>query len=108
MNLRLPVGATITQAYYVVLPHQGANEAAGQIVTRVYEDDFGKARDAAIEYHEKNVRIANRTGHVITEAGRPVIVHRFVFEFPQGGGTDVELERETLTNEMIEAAKNGF
>jgi hypothetical protein len=105
MNVRLPVGAKLTQAYYVVLPFEGASEAAGQVVGRVYEDDFVKARDLAIKNFEQNRARAARTGLVLTNKARPRIVHRFVFEFPEGGGTDIELERDMLTDGMIEAAK---
>jgi hypothetical protein len=108
MDVRLPIGARVTSIYYTVLPFEGANEAAGQIVGRVYEDDFAQARDMAIVHFEKEQRVANKLGRVITMAGRPRLVHRFVFEFPEGGGADLELEREVLTDEMIDAAKRGF
>jgi hypothetical protein len=108
MSIRIPVGAVVTKAYYVILPFEGANQAAGQVVGQTETDDFREARGMAIAHFKKSHDRASKTGHVITTAGRPRIVHRFVFEFPEGGGADVELEREMLTNDMIEAAANGY
>ena len=107
-SIILPIGATLTKAYYVILPFEGANQAAGQVVTQTETDDFREARDIAIAHFEKDKAVAERLGRVVTHAGRPRLVHRFVFEFPNGGGADIELEREMLTDDMIDAAKRGF
>lgn len=102
MNVRLPIGAVLVKAYYVILPFEGANQAAGHVVAETETDDFVEARDIAIAYFE---RAQLKARGAISNANRPRLVHRYVFEYPQGGGVDIELEREMLTDGMIEAAK---
>ena len=112
MTVRLPLGATLTKAYYVLLPFRGANQAAGQAVDQTDTDtleDFTRVRDHAVIQYWQNIAFAKKRGSVITdENSRPVIVHRFHFEHPEGGASDVELERETLTDGMISAAKQSL
>lgn len=109
MNVRLPIGAKLVKAYYVLLPFRGASEAAGQSIYKTETDtleDFTDVRDLAVITYWQNLAVAAKRGSVITdENSRPVIVHRTHFEHPQGGGSDFELERETLTDGMIEVAK---
>lgn len=105
MNVRLPIGARLTKAYYVILPFTGANQAAGQVVDQTESDDFVEARDiAVVDFWMKESQAAKMGKRVVIE-DRPVLVHRFCFEFPEGGGADIELEREILTDGMIEVAE---
>jgi hypothetical protein len=109
MKTRLPIGSKLVKAYYVLLPFRGASEAAGQAVDKTTTDtleDFVLMRDAAVITYWQNLAVAEKRGSVITdENSRPVIVHRVFFEHPEGGGSDFELERETLTDGMIDVAK---
>jgi len=109
MNVRLPIGSKLVKAYYVLLPYPGASEIAGMAVDKTETDtleDFTRMRDLAVITYWQNLAIAAKRGSVTTdENSRPVIVHRTFFEYPQGGGTDFELERESLTDGMIEVAK---
>jgi hypothetical protein len=109
MNVRLPIGSKLVKAYYVLLPFRGASEAAGQAVDKTTTDtleDFVQMRDLAVITYWQNLAVAEKRGYILTdENSRPVIVHRVFFEHPEGGGSDFELEREMLTDGMIDVAK---
>lgn len=109
MNVKLPLGAKLVKAYYVLLPYQGASETAGQAVYNTETDrveDFVDVRNLAVIQYWQNLAFAKKNEQIVTdENSRPVIVHRFYFEYPINGAIDVELERQALTDEMIEVAK---
>jgi hypothetical protein len=99
MTTMIPVGSTVTRVYFTVMPH------GSTIAPIKTTDDWLNARNAAIQHFEAREIVAKDYGQILDERHRPVILERWVLEFPHGGGVDMEIRRDVLTDGMIYARK---